>query len=69
MLGLLFDVAIIGSICDVLPWLSKGVDEIGLGLVESIHATGITACAGTYPPPPPMPAVTLIAPTVYGTTL
>jgi hypothetical protein len=69
MLGLLVDVALIASICDVLPWLTKGVDEVGLGMVEAIHAAGLSACAGTYPPPPPMPAVALHLPTVYGTAL
>lgn len=69
VLGLLFDVAIIASICDVLPWLSTGVDEIGLGLVETIHAAGLSACSGSYPPPPPMPYVDLVLPAVYGTAL
>ena len=69
VLGLLFDVAIIASICDVLPWLSRGVDEVGLGLVQTIHAAGISACSHNYPPPPPMPHVALTSPKVYGTTL
>jgi hypothetical protein len=69
VLGLLFDVAIIASICDVLPWLSKGVDEVGLGLVETIHAAGLSACSGNYPPPAAMPHVDLLHPSVYGTTI
>ena len=69
VLGLLFDVTIFASICDVLPWITTGVDDIGLGLVASIHATGLTACAHNYPPPPAMPDVMLTAPKVYGTSL
>jgi DNA-binding transcriptional MerR regulator len=68
VLGLLADVLIIASICDVLPWLTEGVDTLGIGLVEGIHAAGLSACSGSYPPPPPMPAVNLSPPTVYGPT-
>ena len=69
VLGLLVDAVLIGSICEILPFLTTAVDDVGLGLVATIHASGLTLCAGTYPPPPPMPAVALLHPTVYGTTL
>ena len=69
MLGLFVDVALIASICDVLPWLTKGVDDVGLGLVEAIHSSGLSLCSGTYPPPPPMPSLKPMDPKVYGTTL
>lgn len=50
------------SLCEVMPLLSTAVDEVGTGLVEALHATGLAVCGDRYPPAPAMPAVALALP-------
>lgn len=69
LLELFAGAVLFSSVCELLPMLTVAVDEVGLGLVETIHSSGFTACSSQYPPAPRMPPIELSLPRVHGTGL
>jgi hypothetical protein len=69
LLELFAGAVLFSSICELLPLITVAVDDVGLGLVEAIHASGLSVCSHRYPPPPPMPPIALSLPTSSSATL
>ena len=69
LLELLAGAVLFESICEILPFITTAVDDVGLALVEAVHVAGLGACSSKYPPPPPMPPIRLSLPTSTSSSL
>lgn len=69
LLELFAGAVLFSSLCEILPLVTVAVDEVGLGLVEAIHASGLTVCSNRYPTAPPMPPIKLSLPPRSGVEL
>lgn len=69
LLELFAGAVLFSSVCELLPYISTAVDDVGLELVKVIHESGLTVCSGRYPPPPRMPPIALSLSTSSSSTL
>lgn len=69
LLGLLVDVSLFASVCEVLDFLSPFVSEVAAPAVTELTAAGAGLCSGGIGAPPALPPVTLSLPANPSITL